>query len=295
MGPRPKISIILAFLNPGEDFKLAIQSVFAQTFTDWELILMDDGSTDGSLEYAQSIDDRRVRVVSDGTQRNLNYRLNQMIDLARGEYIARMDADDVMHPERLAKQHAELQRHSNDTVVGTAAWSLDVANHVVGLRPMRNVQRHGFAATASFMHPTVAASTEWFRRYRYSESFIFHRSQDAELWFRSSPESRFVTIEEPLLFYREVGNFSFNKYVGTQLGLVVLADRLGSTDRLGGLRALTLALAKLWITGVASALGKNQMIVRRRYQPMTRESIDVAEALLRRIQAVSIPVRVGSL
>lgn len=291
MRRKPKISIILAFLNPGRDFERAIQSIFAQTFTDWELLLMDDGSTDGALEFVRSLDDSRIRVFSDGTQRNLNVRLNQMIELAQGDYIARMDADDIMHPERLEKQYAILRSHDENTVVGTAAWSLDVQDRVTGLRPMRNKQLHGFAATGSFMHPTVAASTAWFRRYRYSESFIFHRSQDAELWFRSAPESRFITIEEPLLFYREVGNFSFEKYVGTQLGLIVLSHRLGQSHWVQGLAAMSISTAKLWITGVAAVFGLTQKLVRRRYTPMTRAAINEAEDVLRQLRSVPLPIQ----
>src|SRR5262245_11146808 len=105
----PQISIILSFQNPGPDFRLAIQSVFAQTVTHWELLLMDDGSTDGSLAFARSLDDPRVRVFTDGLSLNLNRRLNQLIDLARAPYIARMDADDVMHPGRLERQHTLLE------------------------------------------------------------------------------------------------------------------------------------------------------------------------------------------
>src|SRR4030095_13899936 len=93
---KPELTIAIAFRNPGQDFFIALQSVFAQSFADWELILCNDGSTDGALEFAQSLDDPRLRVINDGRSRGLASRLNEMVSLARGDYFFRMGADDIM-------------------------------------------------------------------------------------------------------------------------------------------------------------------------------------------------------
>ena len=98
------VSIGLPFFNAGRMLTAALQSIFAQSLEDWELILLDDGSSDKSLHLAASIQDLRVRLFSDGRNRGLSYRLNQSALLARGKYLARMDADDVMHPDRLRRQ-----------------------------------------------------------------------------------------------------------------------------------------------------------------------------------------------
>src|SRR5438309_10301144 len=92
---RVSVSIGIPFLNARRFLADAVRSVFAQTCDDWELLLVDDGSTDGSLDVVRSIDDPRVRVISDGTNRGLCARLNQIASLARGKYLARMDADDL--------------------------------------------------------------------------------------------------------------------------------------------------------------------------------------------------------
>src|SRR4030066_138114 len=97
----PLVTVGIPFFNNQDTLPDAIRSIFAQSFQDWELLLLDDGSTDGSLQIAQSIDDPRVRVISDGCNRKLPARLNQIIDLARGQYIARMDADDLCGITRL--------------------------------------------------------------------------------------------------------------------------------------------------------------------------------------------------
>ncbi|NJK52298.1 MAG: glycosyltransferase [Leptolyngbyaceae cyanobacterium SU_3_3] len=82
----PKITIGISFRNPGHYFTLALQSVFAQTFTDWELILIDDGSSDDSLTIALSLQDPRVRVYCDQESRGLNIRLNQLVQMAKAPY-----------------------------------------------------------------------------------------------------------------------------------------------------------------------------------------------------------------
>src|SRR5688572_8039312 len=113
MTDRPCVTVGIPFLNGKRTLVDAVRSVFAQTFTDWELILMDDGSTDGSADLVRGIDDPRVRLVSDGVNRGLCDRLNQIASLAQGRYLARMDADDLMHAQRLERQVAYLNRHAD--------------------------------------------------------------------------------------------------------------------------------------------------------------------------------------
>src|SRR5947209_20480458 len=91
----PELSIGLPSFNAGRFLREAVQSIFAQTFTDWELIIVDDGSSDGSFSTLAHINDTRVRVYSDAQHRGLAARLNEIAGLARGKYIGRMDADDL--------------------------------------------------------------------------------------------------------------------------------------------------------------------------------------------------------
>ena len=106
----PPISIGIPFFNAERFLLDSIRSVFAQTHQDWELILVDDGSTDRSLEIAQSIADPRVSVYSDGKNKKLAARLNQIHTLAKFDFIARMDADDLMATDRIRRQLTFLVR-----------------------------------------------------------------------------------------------------------------------------------------------------------------------------------------
>lgn len=283
----PLVSIGISFKNPGSYFRLALQSIFAQSFESWELILVDDGSIDGSHSLALNLRDHRVRAYSDGLCRNLNTRLNQMVRLARGKYFFRMDADDVMHPERVERQLAVLEQAAPNTVVGSAAYSIDSRNRVVGIRPERKEQAQGFAARHSFVHPTVAASREWFLENAYSENFLYHRAQDAELWCRTASKTRFIVMREPLLFYRESDTFSFTNYLGTSLGLLNLIHKHARTKCEFG-TLLTREVAKLWLTSACYGLGYIEPIVNRRFKPIRETERAQAQGILNDLANVQL-------
>src|ERR1035437_115487 len=160
-----KVSIGLPFYNNRATLGDAIRSVFSQTFSDWELILVDDGSTDGSLELAQGLCDSRVRVFRDGINRGLPARLNQIAGLARGHYLARMDGDDLMHPERLAHQVEVLDRNKDAELAGTAIFSLDRSGRPRGMRGVAHPDSSplGVLKGVPLVHATLMARTDWFR------------------------------------------------------------------------------------------------------------------------------------
>jgi glycosyltransferase involved in cell wall biosynthesis len=210
--PMPLISIGIPFFN-AEDYLLdAIRSVFAQTYQDWELIVVDDGSTDKSLSFARSVTDARVTVHADGTNKGLVYRLNQIAQLARGKYLARMDADDLMLPDRIAKQVGYLEAHSDVDVVDTALYSVDRNDNPRGIRgrgplhpSLGNVIRRGL-----LLHATIVGRTEWFRSHPYDPLYV--RAEDHELWCRTCSTSSFARVSEPLYVYREASSVQPDKY-----------------------------------------------------------------------------------
>lgn len=218
----PIFSIGIAFRNTAPYLSLCLQSLMAQTFERWEAILLDDGSTDHSLEIARTFTDPRIKLLSDGLRKGANVRRNEAVRLASAPYFAIMDADDIMHPDRLQVQYELLERHTATVVVGSDAYAIDRNSNVVGLLRAPRKQRCGFGARHSFINPTVASRTEWFRRNPWDEGYIFWRAQDAELWCRSAGDHTFLNIPRPLLYYREIGVFNFRNYAATALALVVI-------------------------------------------------------------------------
>ena len=205
------VTIGLPFYNAEKYLALAIESVLQQTYTNWELLLLDDGSTDNSLSIAQSYaqKDSRIRVLSDSKNRKSGYRHNQAAQLTKTKYLAKMDADDIMHPNRIARQVEILETHSEIDVLGTNAYIINDDNKVIGTRyPIDSEER--LERVKDFMQPTIMAKTEWFLTNPYDIEAI--RLEDAELWYRTHSKYHFVRLNEPLLFYREVGNNYYKKY-----------------------------------------------------------------------------------
>src|SRR3979490_879766 len=107
--------------NGAAHLQSAVDSILAQTFTDFEFLIIDDGSTDATAEILRSLRDPRVRVVTHPQNRGLVPTLNEGLQLARGEFVARQDHDDLSYPDRLAKQVAHLRAHPDCVLLGTEA------------------------------------------------------------------------------------------------------------------------------------------------------------------------------
>lgn len=206
-----KITIAIPFYNAEQFLAQAIDSVIHQTYEEWRLLLVDDGSTDSSLiiakEYAEK--DSRITVFSDGKNRNLGYRLNQIASFVKTEYLARMDADDIMHPRRIAEQIKILQNNSEIDVLGTNAYTIDENNKISGIR-LKGSGDQNLMIVDGFIHPTIMAKTEWFKAHPYDEQAL--RVEDMELWYRTNKKFDFRVINEPLFYYREIGENYYKKY-----------------------------------------------------------------------------------
>ena len=114
----PAISIGMPVRNSASTVARTIRSVLAQSFSDWELIVIDDGSTDGTVNVVRQFADRRIRLVAGDENRGLPARLNEAIRLSASEVLARMDGDDVMYPERLRLQYEFLRENQEVDLVG---------------------------------------------------------------------------------------------------------------------------------------------------------------------------------
>lgn len=200
----PLVTIAIPFFNDERYLSSAIQSVINQTYNNWELLLIDDGSRDRSIEIARSfsIKDERISLIVDGNNYGLAVRLNQSVELAKGVFYARMDADDIMVNTRIEKQIIYFKLHPETDVLGSSAMIIDDSNNIIRSCDMSGVM-------GGFIHPTVMGRIEWFRKYLYCPRC--KRCQDVELWLRSRNNSVFFNMIDPLLFYREIGVQSLKK------------------------------------------------------------------------------------
>lgn len=202
--PEPLVTVVMPVYNAGPYLRQAVLSIVRQSFGDWELLVIDDASTDGAVGSIADIDDTRIRVVANARNLGLAATLNVGIDLARGEFIARMDQDDIAYPERLERQLALLRADPALDLVAVRCLTISPSGEALGLLPW--AQTHEALAARPWLgfylpHPTWMARTAWYRRHRYHLPEI-HLSEDQELLLRSHAESRFATVPEVLFAYR---------------------------------------------------------------------------------------------
>jgi glycosyltransferase involved in cell wall biosynthesis len=202
--PNPIITIAMPFYNSAATLELAIRSLLNQSYGNFELLLCDDGSDDQGFAIARSFDDPRLICWSDGRRLRLAARLNECIDRARGLYLARMDADDIAYPDRLARQLAYLGAHPEIDLC--CAGAMVFGKHGRPLWRFTPAEEHASITRAPFRgfplwHPLWMGRIEWFRRWRYEESAWL--AQDQELLLRSYRDSRFANLPQVLLGYRK--------------------------------------------------------------------------------------------
>jgi len=202
-GAVPAVSVVMAVYNAEPWLVEAVDSVLGQTFADFELVVVDDGSVDATPEILRKLHDPRLRVI---TQRQLGQTpaLNHGLRVARGVLIARMDGDDVALPARFARQVAFLRAHPEVGLLGTACREISASGEVLRTitppsddRALRRVliRTNPFTHSSMMFRRTVLDASGW-----YDERFVV--AQDYDLWLRMSRLTRLASLDEPLVLRR---------------------------------------------------------------------------------------------
>lgn len=199
----PKISVIMPAYNAERYIREAIDSILRQTWSDFELIIIDDGSTDSTAAIIAEYTDNRIRFCPNAQNMGVAATLNRGLELACGAYIARMNADDISLPERFAKQAAYLDAHPDVTVCGTAI-ELFCEGSVTGTRfPAAGPEKlkEDLFFSCGIAHPSVMM-----RRAAILElggyDPAFNGMEDYELWCRVAEKGKITVLPEILLRYR---------------------------------------------------------------------------------------------
>lgn len=203
----PAISVILPVYNSEKYLARAIRSVLEQSIPDFELILINDGSTDQSEKIIFSFTDSRIVYLKNETNCGLIYSLNRGIDQARGRYLARMDADDISLPQRLALQKSFLDGHPHIALVASVVTFIDKNDQESGNWPLDRQTtsvkaiRRQMPFANCIAHPSVMIRTEVIKQFRYHPHRL--HMEDYDLWLRLL-NRRFLLakLDTPLLLYR---------------------------------------------------------------------------------------------
>jgi hypothetical protein len=210
------ISCLLPTFNSERYLAEALQSLLQQTYQNIEILILDDGSKDRTLEIARSFGDARVKIHQPPSRLGLAKCLTWGASLAQGEYLARMDADDISHPERFKRQASFLQTHPDCGLVASDVWIFS-GKLKQGYRPIPPPQTHAqlrweLTRNCSIYHPTVMMRKTVFEAaggYRDE----MPASEDYDLWLRLLGLTKLAILDEPLVFYRRhQDNVSALKY-----------------------------------------------------------------------------------
>jgi glycosyltransferase involved in cell wall biosynthesis len=285
----PKVSVVLPVYNGEKYLRESIDSVLAQTFTDFELLVIDDGSTDGTRKLVESITDPRVKLISYGANRGLVGALNAGLGAARGQYVLRMDHDDLCEPTRFQKQVDFMEAHPEVGVCGTNFWLLqEDGSRKLHVHPERHTDILWAFYTLGCVvgHPTVIVRKSVLDSTGIKYDPEYNGIEDYHFWSRLAPHTRFANLQEPLLQYRiHSTQITRNAPPGTQERF----ERIQRAFYKPALRARPLAMLRLrapyWISKVRVPLGKARNAARSALGPRLRTARIFAAKLRRLVES----------
>jgi exopolysaccharide biosynthesis predicted pyruvyltransferase EpsI/GT2 family glycosyltransferase len=215
---KPKLSVVMPTLNAATYLKESIDSILSQTFSNYEFLIVDDNSRDGTREIIGSYNDSRI-ILIDGPNKGISSALNVGIKMAQGEYIARMDADDISMPTRFEKQIQYLDTHPNCGMVGckvtifgdkTFTWNLETDNETLHTDMLFYLP---------CVHPTVMFRKSVLKDNNLLYNIEYSATEDYEFFARISKYTDIANIDEILLQYRFMKSNATNKNNDTGLPL----------------------------------------------------------------------------
>lgn len=209
---RPLVSVIMGVYNSQGTLSEAVMSILNQTYSNFEFLICDDGSTDDSLKLLGNFSDKRIKILRNEVNRGLAFSLNKCLVASSGAYVARMDADDVAFPDRLETQLSFLEKNKNIDVVGSSVTVWD-GNAIIGMRNYPEFPAiENIVSSNPFAHPTIMMKKTVYDilgGYRVDAST--KRAEDLDLWFRLFRGGfKGYNIQTPLLRYTE-RNSDFQK------------------------------------------------------------------------------------
>lgn len=244
----PQISVAMSVCNDARYLGAAIESILAQSFTDFEFLIVDDGSTDGSSAIIadHAARDRRIRAIHQ-ENRGLIASLNRLLAEAQAPLFARMDGDDIAMPERFARQVAFLAAHPACGVLGGQAENIDAGGRSLGPswpRPTgADAVRAALQHYSPLIHPAVMARTAVLRALGgYRPAYLY--CEDYDLWLRAAELTRLDNLPEPLVRYRRSPDQISNRHLVAQ-NYGVLVARAAALARAAGLGDPTRDMAAL--------------------------------------------------
>lgn len=234
---KPIVTVLMPVYNGERYLREAIESILLQTFRDFEFLIIDDGSTDSSVDVIRSYNDGRIKFIENKRNTGLPFTLNKGIDLAAGEYIVRMDQDDISLPTRIEKQVRFMDNYPETGVSGTWVKFVDISHHpwksVVYKYPIkpRDIKARSLF-NSSFAHPSVIMCRSLLEKFQLKYDPQHLNAEDYGLWQKCSFCFPLANIPEVLLIYRVHSESMTNSDKNIEFETVQRVNRL-SIQNLG--------------------------------------------------------------
>lgn len=225
---KPLVSVVMSVYNEASFVSEAISSILNQTYRNIELIIVDDASSDNTVNIIETINDVRIKLIKNEENKGLAHNLNVAIRNSTGEYIARMDGDDISHPERIREQVLYMEKNKDVDICGTFAKAFGESNQGMEYPVTQEEIKVSLLFTNALCHPSVMFRKETMD-YAYNENFS--ASQDYELWSRVIWDKQVRNIPMYLFNYRTHRNQT--KHINSRM------------QKAGELQARTYMLCKL--------------------------------------------------
>jgi glycosyltransferase involved in cell wall biosynthesis len=197
----PKISVLMPVYNCELYIKEAIDSILNQTFDDFEFIIIDDCSTDNTIEIIKTYNDSRIQLIEKSINSGISNSLNLGINLSKGYYIARMDGDDISFLDRFAKQVAFMDSNPNVILCGSSV-SIIGSNLTINYPEQHDMIKVDFLRHNCIMHPSVMLRKDLIVKFQIFYDVLKEPAEDYDLWIRLLSKGRLHNIQEDLLYYR---------------------------------------------------------------------------------------------
>jgi glycosyltransferase involved in cell wall biosynthesis len=279
----PRISVVMPIYNGKAYLAEALHSLFAQSFSDFEILLIDDGSKDQPEEVVEKFSDPRLKFIKNDQNRGHAFSLNRGLCLATGEFVARMDQDDICQIDRFERQIYFLENNPEIGILGSAVEIFGNGRNIYLPYPADHEHiRANFLFESSVAHPTLMIRNSVIQNWKdafYREDY--KSAEDYDLWRRMlNKDIRFANLKEPLLKYRVVpAPKTISKY--------------GDTQNQTGFR-----IQKEWLQELGFEVNEDEMKIHfeigRRKTQRSLEDLQQAEAWLRKIKVQNEKLKIFS-
>jgi glycosyltransferase involved in cell wall biosynthesis len=273
--PKPIITVAMSVRDNASTVGEAVRSILTQTYGDFEFVIVNDGSRDSTACVLAQFSDPRIRVISHPASAGLAVRLNEIVALARGEFIARMDGDDFSYPERLESQLAFLREHPGIDLTGAGAIAFRPMGTPIGafrVQPSHDQICSRPEAGFGLPHPTWFGRAAWFRRFPYRADV--GRAEDQLKLLAAYQTSRFANLTAPLLGYRQdiprVRHITNSRLPYLRV-IAQQALQAGEWGLMG--RAAVQQIGRTAITVAELGLGRGERMLARRFRAITGQEL----------------------